>query len=142
MLDLFQQISSLMLGREYLNMHAAIIICSPPGYNHSAIVEAFSQPNALLSLINRPALGLYPPADFTDRLKNSLLSVAPPGLGRVCTQMCGTCANENAFKAAFIKYMVSIHGYTVGLTGLSGTQGSLSTNKTPMGAQGSYTGLL
>lgn len=34
------------------------------------------------------------------------LQVAPKGLSHVQTLMCGSCANENAFKAAFQKYMV------------------------------------
>ena len=52
---------------------------------------------------------MFPPMDLADRIKNSLLSVAPPGLSKVCTLMCGTCANENAFKAAFVRYMVRGH---------------------------------
>ncbi len=34
--------------------------------------------------------------------------VSPPGLSEVVTMMCGTCSNENAFKSAFISYMVCI----------------------------------
>ena len=85
-----------------------ITLSSSLGYNHPAIVKALSEPNALLSLINRPALGMFPPTDLADRIRNSLLLVAPSGLSRVCTQMCGTCSNENAFKAAFIRYMVGL----------------------------------
>ena len=77
------------------------------GYNNSAIKSALSEPEALLSLVNRPALAMHPPMDFGDRIKDSLLKVAPIGLNKVCTMMCGTCSNENAFKAAFIKFMVS-----------------------------------
>lgn len=76
------------------------------GYNNSAIKYSLAQPGALASLVNRPALSMFPSLDYLDRMKNSLLSVAPPGLGKVITLMCGTCSNENAFKAAFIKYMV------------------------------------
>ena len=35
-----------------------------------------------------------------------LPQAAPPGLSEVITLNCGTCSNENAFKAAFIDYMV------------------------------------
>uniref|UniRef100_A0A1I8F8Q2 4-aminobutyrate aminotransferase n=1 Tax=Macrostomum lignano TaxID=282301 RepID=A0A1I8F8Q2_9PLAT len=41
-----------------------------------------------------------PPSDWVDRLNASLLSVAPKGLSRVQTMMCGSCANENAHQDA------------------------------------------
>ena len=81
------------------------------GYNNTGIRAALAQPDALLGLINRPSLATFPPVDFTQRIQNSLLSVAPAGLGKVTTMMCGTCSNENAFKAAFIKYMVRTYTY-------------------------------
>ncbi|RUS77804.1 hypothetical protein EGW08_014443, partial [Elysia chlorotica] len=67
LLDIFTQISSL-----------------PLGYNHPSIIEATTKPENLLccllntlgTLINRPALGSYPPADFVDRLVTSLMSVS------------------------------------------------------------------
>ena len=37
--------------------------------------------------------------------------LAPRGLSEVTLMMCGTCANENAFKAAFINYMVHCEAY-------------------------------
>ena len=106
MMDLYQQISSLPLGnlcRCGLSKNHLQIL----GYNNSAIKAALTQPNALVSLVNRPSLGVHPSLDYVSRMKKSLLSVAPPGLNKVSTMMCGTCSNENAFKAAFIKYMVS-----------------------------------
>ena len=36
------------------------------------------------------------------------VQLAPQGLTDVTLMMCGTCANENAFKAAFIGYMVTL----------------------------------
>jgi len=32
------------------------------------------------------------------------MSVAPPGMDRVTKAMCGTCANEGAFKVAMLNY--------------------------------------
>jgi len=43
--------------------------------------------------------------DFRFILK-IISKVAPKGLKRVQTLMCGSCANENAMKVAFIHYMV------------------------------------
>ncbi len=36
------------------------------------------------------------------------VQVSPAGLSEVVTMMCGACSNENAFKAAFISYMVCL----------------------------------
>ena len=54
--------------------------------------------------MNRPALGMYPPLNFNDKLKNVLLALAPKGLQHIQTMACGSCANENAFKASFFWY--------------------------------------
>ncbi|KAG1682967.1 4-aminobutyrate aminotransferase, mitochondrial [Nymphon striatum] len=87
LLDIFNQISSL-----------------PLGYNHPAIVRALQDPKNLALLVNRPALGVTPPIDMVDALREALLSVAPKDLNEVMTFACGSCANENAFKCAFMWY--------------------------------------
>lgn len=53
-------------------------------------------------LINRPALGNFPPADWADTLESGILRVAPKGLNQVFTAMAGSDANETAYKAAFM----------------------------------------
>jgi len=88
MLDVFTQISSV-----------------PIGYNHPALLSAFSSPESISILANRPALGVYPGRDWAMQLRNVLLSAAPPGLDQVTTMMCGSCSNENAFKLMHFKYM-------------------------------------
>ncbi|KAL4240525.1 hypothetical protein ACF0H5_001317 [Mactra antiquata] len=88
LLDLYTQISSL-----------------PLGYNHPSMIQALSKPENMSAFINRPALGVFPPADWVTRLQNSLLSVAPPGLNNVQTMACGACSVEHGLKAIFIKYM-------------------------------------
>lgn len=54
------------------------------------------------ALVNRPALGIFPGADWPNRLQNVLMSVAPKGLKNITTMMCGSCSNENAMKNVFI----------------------------------------
>merc|ERR1711957_329144 len=44
-----------------------------------------------------------PPKELPDLLEQTFLAVAPQGLTRVQTMLCGSSANENAFKAAFIR---------------------------------------
>lgn len=87
MLDLYTQISSV-----------------PIGYNHPALMKAVTNPIHLSAFVNRPALGILPPENFPEKLVESLLSVAPTGMTRVQTMACGSCSNENAYKAMFIWY--------------------------------------
>lgn len=54
------------------------------------------------ALINRPALGNFPSADWAHILKTGILKVAPKGLNQVFTAMAGSDANETAYKAAFM----------------------------------------
>lgn len=54
------------------------------------------------ALINRPALGNFPSADWAEILRTGVLKVAPKGLDQVFTAMAGSDANETAYKAAFM----------------------------------------
>ena len=53
------------------------------GYNHPALLQAFDSDSALRALVNRPALGVYPGADWVQQLNDVMLSVAPKGLDQV-----------------------------------------------------------
>ena len=54
------------------------------------------------AIINRPALGNFPPHDWAEILETGILKVAPKGLNQVFTGQSGSDANELAYKAAFI----------------------------------------
>lgn len=93
LLDVFAQISSL-----------------PLGYNHQAIVKELTREENVHILANRPALGVIPPATWPSELMEVMEKMAPPGMGEVTTMACGSCANENAFKVAFIHYQDRMRG--------------------------------
>lgn len=91
-------------GNYYLDLYMQISSI-PLGYNHPRILDAIKSDEFRVAAANRAALGMFPPADWVDRVKAALLDVAPQGLQHVQTMMCGSCSNENAYKAVFIKHM-------------------------------------
>ncbi|KAJ4432075.1 hypothetical protein ANN_20689 [Periplaneta americana] len=95
LLDVYTQISSM-----------------PLGYNHPELLQLLNNPTNVKTIVNRPALGVFPGSDWPNKLKNVLLQVAPPGLNQVTTMMCGSCSNENAYKNIFIWYQRNQRGVT------------------------------
>lgn len=80
----------------------AQIASIPVGYNNPHLREVASSPEMVNTLINRPALGNFPSAEWADILTSGILKVAPKGMNQVFTAMAGSDANETAYKAAFI----------------------------------------
>lgn len=122
LLDVFSQIASLAVGtRRTLFFSVCVVcvcdcvscvvscraelVCGRPGYNNPVLLKAATSPEWGRFLVNRPALGIMPPADWGNTLHDTFMSVAPKGLHQVFTAMCGSCANECAYKAVFMNYM-------------------------------------
>ncbi|OCF61921.1 4-aminobutyrate aminotransferase [Kwoniella mangroviensis CBS 10435] len=87
LLDVFAQISSIALG-----------------YNVPALLELAKTDEFAKAAMNRPALGSFPPVQWAEWLKTGLLTVQPKGLDQLITTLCGSSANETAFKCSFMAY--------------------------------------
>ena len=94
----------LILGHFILtkDIRFAQISSIPLGYNNPALAAAAASPEMVNAIINRPALGVFPPPDWAEILETGILRAAPKGMSQVFTSMTGSDANETAYKAAFI----------------------------------------
>lgn len=90
-------------GNRLLDVYAQIASI-PVGYNNPYLLEMARSDLFARMAVNRMALGVFPPQEWEQLVKDGFLSVAPQGLDQVFTAMCGSCANETAFKAAFMAY--------------------------------------
>lgn len=62
-------------------------------------------------MIQRPAIGVLPPAEYPQLLNELILKVSPNGLSEVYLSCgCGSSANVNALKLAFLKKFFELKG--------------------------------
>lgn len=100
----------------------------PLGYNNPALLKTAQSPAMASALINRPALACFPQADYAQILEEGILAAAPPGTDKVWTALSGSCANETAFKAAFM-YQAAVERGSMDFTDEELT--SVMDNKAP-----------
>ncbi|GAA6013661.1 hypothetical protein JCM8202_000767 [Rhodotorula sphaerocarpa] len=96
-------------GNEMLDVFAQIASI-PIGYNNPELLALAKTDEFATAAMNRPALGSFPSEQWAETINKGLLSVAPKGTPHLFTQMCGSCANEGALKAAFMAYRARERG--------------------------------
>jgi 4-aminobutyrate aminotransferase / (S)-3-amino-2-methylpropionate transaminase len=80
----------------------AQIASIPLGYNNPELIKAAQTPEMISAIVNRPASGNFPSANWAEILETGILKVAPKGMNSVFTASHGSDANETAYKAAFM----------------------------------------
>lgn len=88
------------------------------GYNHPELLKLARSDEFVTAAMNRPAIGSFPPAKWADWIQTGIGApqFRPKGLDQVYTTMCGSCANESAFKAVFIAYQARLRGERASFT--------------------------
>jgi len=79
---------------------------APLGYNHPDLLNLLKDPDHIRTFVNRS----YPSDGYPQRIRNSLLSVAPEAHSQVTTMSCGSCSNESAYKAILMWYRHKMTG--------------------------------
>ena len=96
-------------GNKYLDMFCAIASIGL-GYNHPVMLAKTQDVAVQHQMVTRAGIGVHPEKNYIDVCKRAFIDVAPKGLNKVITQMCGSCANEAAFKYAFMCYEANKRG--------------------------------
>ena len=77
----------------------------PLGYNHPALLKALSTVETITLLAQRAAMGVTPPVNVVEKVDMLMRNMAPRGMDYMHLGCgCGSGANENAFKAAFLHH--------------------------------------
>tara|TARA_B100001059_G_scaffold132267_1_gene132427 strand:- start:1978 stop:3357 length:1380 start_codon:yes stop_codon:yes gene_type:complete len=92
-------------GKKYLDMYGNIGSL-PLGYNHNKLNNLdLNDVDIKKLLLHRPALGVNPPIEWKKNVELLYNNYCPDGLDFMYVACgCGSGANENAFKASFIRF--------------------------------------
>lgn len=96
-------------GNQMLDMFAQIASI-PIGYNDPNLLKLAGSPEFATAAMNRAALGSFPSHTWPEVVESGLGTVRPKGMKHIFTAMCGSCANESAYKAACMAYRARQRG--------------------------------
>jgi len=82
----------------------------PIGYSHPDLLDFMDSKEVKLAAINRPSFYFSSSIDLAELIQDSYMKVAPKGFNIVYPTLCGSCANENAFKLAFMYHQRQARG--------------------------------
>lgn len=99
-------------GNMYLDVFNSIA-CISLGYNHPEILDAAKSDLMTTIVANRTGLGINPPKEYPEIMKEAFMDVAPKGMHRVGAAMCGSCSVEATYKHAFFSYQKRARGERV-----------------------------
>ncbi|CAB16717.1 4-aminobutyrate aminotransferase [Schizosaccharomyces pombe] len=90
-------------GNVLLDVYSQIATI-PIGYNNPTLLKAAKSDEVATILMNRPALGNYPPKEWARVAYEGAIKYAPKGQKYVYFQMSGSDANEIAYKLAMLHH--------------------------------------
>lgn len=96
-------------GNKLLDIYCAIGT-NAVGYNHPKFLAAADNDLMRMTIATRTGIGINPIKEQRQFNEDAFMTVAPPGMDRVTAAMCGTCANEGAYKVAMMAYQIRKNG--------------------------------
>ena len=90
-------------GNEFLDMSNQLGSL-PLGYNHPEIIKYSKSPNVTKHVINRTAMGFFPPDDIKFLVDEAFMSIKPQGMDFVYSTICDSCTVDVALKLVFMEF--------------------------------------
>jgi 4-aminobutyrate aminotransferase/(S)-3-amino-2-methylpropionate transaminase len=90
-------------GNDFLDMSNQLGTL-PLGYNHPEILKYSKSSEVTRHVVNRTAMGLFPPQDIKFLVDEAYMSIRPQGMDFVYTTICDSCTIEVALKLVFMEY--------------------------------------
>jgi 4-aminobutyrate aminotransferase/(S)-3-amino-2-methylpropionate transaminase len=90
-------------GNEFLDMSNQLGSL-PLGYNHPEILKYSKSKEVTRHVVNRTAMGLFPPDDIKFLVDEAFMTINPSGMDFVFSTICDSCTVDVALKLVFMEY--------------------------------------